>query len=68
VAEQVVTKTDGVPLFVEELIKMGLESGRLQEQAGRLKQRQLHGPLLLAWYFDVFFYEQLSWQLMDKRR
>jgi hypothetical protein len=68
VAEPVVAKTDGVPLFVEELIKMVLESGLLQEQADRLKQRQLHGPLLLAWHFDVFCYEQLSWQLMDKRR
>ena len=63
-----VARTDGVSPFVEEPLKMVLESRRLQEPAGRLKQRQLHGPLLLAWYFDVFFYEQLSWQLMDKRR
>jgi predicted ATPase len=28
---QVVAKTDGVPLFVEELTKMVLESGLLQE-------------------------------------
>jgi class 3 adenylate cyclase len=35
VVEQVVTKTDGVPLFVEELTKMVLESGLLQEQADR---------------------------------
>ena len=68
VAEPVVAKTDGVPLFVEELTKMVLESGLLQEQADGLKQRQLHGPLLLAWHFDVLFYKQLSWQLMDKRR
>ena len=66
-AEPVVAKTDGVPLCVEELSKMVLQSGLLQEQADRLKQRQLHGPLLLAWYFDVFFYEQFSWQLMNKR-
>jgi TOMM system kinase/cyclase fusion protein len=33
VVEQVVAKTDGVPLFVEELTKMVLESGLLQEQA-----------------------------------
>ena len=32
VVEQVVAKTDGVPLFVEELTKMVLESGLLQEQ------------------------------------
>jgi predicted ATPase len=31
VVEQVVAKTDGVPLFVEELTKMVLESGLLQE-------------------------------------
>src|SRR5262249_9097341 len=31
VMEQVVAKTDGVPLFVEELTKMVLESGLLQE-------------------------------------
>ena len=32
VIEQVVAKTDGVPLFVEELTKMVLESGLLQER------------------------------------
>jgi predicted ATPase len=32
VVEQVVAKTDGVPLFVEELIKMVLESGLFQER------------------------------------
>jgi hypothetical protein len=35
VVEQVVAKTDGVPLFVEELTKMVLESGLLQEQEDR---------------------------------
>jgi hypothetical protein len=42
VVEQVVTKTDGVPLFVEELTKMVLESGLLQEREGRY---ELTGPL-----------------------
>jgi len=32
VTEQIVAKTDGVPLFVEELTKMVLESGLLQER------------------------------------
>src|SRR6266446_3499942 len=32
VVEQIVAKTDGVPLFVEELTKMVLELGLLQEQ------------------------------------
>jgi class 3 adenylate cyclase len=40
--EQVIAKTDGVPLFVEELVKMILESGMVQEQAGRYV---LTGPL-----------------------
>lgn len=35
VVEQIVAKTDGVPLFVEELTKMVLESGLLQEQEDR---------------------------------
>src|SRR5437667_1716415 len=35
VVEQVVAKTDGVPLFVEELTKMVLESGLLQEREER---------------------------------
>jgi TOMM system kinase/cyclase fusion protein len=35
VVEQIVAKTDGVPLFVEELTKMVLESGLLQEQEER---------------------------------
>jgi predicted ATPase len=42
VLEQVVAKTDGVPLFVEELTKMVLESGLLQERADRY---ELSGPL-----------------------
>src|SRR5215831_1534892 len=42
VIDQVVAKTDGVPLFVEEVTKMVLESGLLQERAGRY---ELAGPL-----------------------
>ena len=42
VVEQIVAKTDGVPLFVEELTKMVLESGLLQEQEDRYA---LTGPL-----------------------
>ena len=41
VVEQVVAKTDGVPLFVEELTKMVLESGLLQEREERY---ELTGP------------------------
>jgi class 3 adenylate cyclase/predicted ATPase len=42
VLEQIVAKTDGVPLFVEELTKMVLESGLLRERDGRY---ELTGPL-----------------------
>jgi predicted ATPase len=42
VVEQIVARTDGVPLFVEELTKMVLESGLLQEQE---EHYALTGPL-----------------------
>jgi class 3 adenylate cyclase/predicted ATPase len=42
VLQQVVTKTDGVPLFVEELTKMVLESGLLRELENRY---EMVGPL-----------------------
>jgi predicted ATPase/class 3 adenylate cyclase len=42
VVEQVVAKTDGVPLFIEELTKMVLESGLLQEGEEHF---ELTGPL-----------------------
>ncbi|MDA9497086.1 adenylate/guanylate cyclase domain-containing protein [Bradyrhizobium sp. CCBAU 11357] len=40
--EQIIDKTDGIPLFVEELTKMVLESGLLVEDAGRYR---LNSPL-----------------------
>ena len=43
VMKQIVSKTDGVPLFVEELTKMVLESGLLQERDGGY---ELTRPLL----------------------
>jgi class 3 adenylate cyclase/tetratricopeptide (TPR) repeat protein len=42
VLDQIISKTDGVPLFVEELTKMVLDSGLLQERGGRY---ELTGPL-----------------------
>jgi TOMM system kinase/cyclase fusion protein len=42
VLRQIVSKTDGVPLFVEELTKMVLESGLLAEKEDRY---ELTGPL-----------------------
>jgi predicted ATPase len=50
VVEQVVAKTDGVPLFVEELTKMVLESGLLREREARWWEAEvcrLRGVLLL---------------------
>jgi len=37
VTEQIVARTEGVPLFVEELTKAVLESGELQERDGRFE-------------------------------
>ena len=42
VVTQIVSKTDGVPLFVEELVKMVVESGMLSERDGHY---ELAGPL-----------------------
>ena len=42
VSDHIVTKTDGVPLFVEEMTKAVLESGLLQETEARY---ELTGPL-----------------------
>jgi predicted ATPase len=47
VVEQVVVKTDGVPLFVEELTKMVLESGLLQEREERYELTDPLPPLAI---------------------
>jgi class 3 adenylate cyclase/tetratricopeptide (TPR) repeat protein len=47
VLEQVVAKTDGVPLFVEELTKMVLESGLLQEREERYELTSPLPPLAI---------------------
>src|SRR2546426_5950927 len=47
VVEQVVAKTDGVPLFVEELTKMVLESGLLQEREERYELTEPPPPLAI---------------------
>ena len=39
VVDQIVDRTDGVPLFVEELTKSVLESGLLREESGSLRAR-----------------------------
>jgi predicted ATPase len=45
VLDQIFTRTDGVPLFIEELTKALLESGILLERENRF---ELVGPLPLA--------------------
>ena len=47
VLQEVVRKTDGVPLFVEELTKMVLESGLLQEHENRYELPGLLPPLAI---------------------
>jgi predicted ATPase len=47
VMEQVVVRTDGVPLFVEELTKMVLESGLLQEREEHYELTGLLPPLAI---------------------
>ncbi|AMA56464.1 adenylate/guanylate cyclase domain-containing protein [Bradyrhizobium sp. CCGE-LA001] len=45
--QQIIDKTDGVPLFVEELTKMVLESGLLIEDAGRYRLTSPLPPLAI---------------------
>ena len=47
VLRQVVAKTDGVPLFVEELTKMVLESGWLKERDGQYELTSTIPPLAI---------------------
>src|SRR4029450_13120907 len=45
VVQHIVAKTDGVPLFVEELTKMVLESGLVREQGDRYVGAQNGAPI-----------------------
>jgi class 3 adenylate cyclase len=47
VTEQIVAKTDGVPLFVEELTKTILESGLLREESGAYALASALTPLAI---------------------
>ena len=47
ILEQIVAKTDGVPLFVEELTKTVLESGVLREEDGRYVLASALTPLAI---------------------
>ncbi len=45
--QQIVSKTDGVPLFVEELVKMVMESGMLKERRGHYELSSALPPLAI---------------------
>jgi hypothetical protein len=45
--KQIIDRTDGIPLFVEELTKMVLESGLLVEDAGRYRLDRPLPPLAI---------------------
>ncbi|WP_199763032.1 adenylate/guanylate cyclase domain-containing protein [Bradyrhizobium guangdongense] len=45
--KQIIDRTDGVPLFVEELTKMVLESGMLVEESGRYRLDSPFPPLAI---------------------
>src|SRR5438128_8525789 len=47
VVEQIVAKTDGVPLFVEELVKMILESGLVRDRKST-RLNSSHGSISYA--------------------
>jgi tetratricopeptide (TPR) repeat protein len=47
VRAQIVSRADGVPLFVEELTKAVLESGQLEEQADRYVLSDTLGPVTI---------------------
>ena len=47
VLQQIVTKTDGMPLFIEELIKDVLESGLLREREDRYELAEPLAPLTI---------------------
>jgi predicted ATPase len=47
VLAQVVAKTDGVPLFVEELVKMIMESGLVRQEADHYALTGLLPPLAI---------------------
>jgi predicted ATPase len=47
IMQQIVSKTDGVPLFVEELVKMVTESGILEERRGQYESSSPLAPLAI---------------------
>ncbi len=47
IMQQIVSKTDGVPLFVEELVKMVTESGILEERRGQYESSSPLPPLAI---------------------
>jgi predicted ATPase len=49
VLDQIVARTDGVPLFVEELTRMVLESGLLKEEGDRFVLEGPVPPMAIPW-------------------
>jgi predicted ATPase len=65
VVQHIVSKTDGVPLFMEELTKMVLESGLLREAEDRY---ELTGPLppLATYLFKHALIQEAAYQSLLK--
>ena len=49
VLDQIIARTDGVPLFVEELTRMVLESGLLKEEGGAFVLESPLPPMAIPW-------------------
>jgi predicted ATPase/class 3 adenylate cyclase len=49
VLDQIIARTDGVPLFVEELTRMVLESGLLKEEGDRFVLQGSLPPMAIPW-------------------
>ena len=69
VVEQIVTKTDGVPLFVEELTKMVLESGLLREGEDAMSSQARCPPwrfpphcTILSWHGWIAWPRSRTWR------
>jgi predicted ATPase len=61
VGQQSVAKTDGLPLFVEELVKTLLEAGRVREEAGRYGLTGPLPPLAIPATFQDALTARLDW-------
>ena len=67
IAEQIHAKTDGVPLFVEEMTRMVLESGLVKEQEDVYELVDASAPLTLPSTLRDFLAARLDWLGVGKR-